>query len=65
MNHQWTGQEVLAFRNYLKQTQVTFAAMLGAGSVKTISDWENENTMPSNSYCRILDMVAKENKYKL
>lgn len=63
MAHQWTGREVKAFRTHLRQTQVAFAAMLGAGSVKTVSDWENNYTIPSNSYCQVLDMAAIENDY--
>ncbi len=51
-------QEIRALREQLQLTQEVFASILGV-SFATVNRWENEKTMPTGDYARVLQTLGQ------
>lgn len=55
-------QEIRALREHLQLTQEVFASILGV-SFATVNRWENERTMPTGDYARVLQTLGQLTAY--
>jgi DNA-binding XRE family transcriptional regulator len=55
-------QEIRALREHLQLTQEVFASILGV-SFATVNRWENEKTMPTGDYARVLQTLGQLTAY--
>jgi DNA-binding XRE family transcriptional regulator len=55
-------QEIRALREHLQLTQEVFASILGV-SFATVNRWENEKTMPTGDYARVLQTLGRLTAY--